>query len=83
MDESKFELFGNKSRGCVRIKIGEKRDDDCAIPTVKYGSGSVVVLVYLGGKRVGDLIQVKGIMKKRTISFDFAKTCNTIWFTHN
>lgn len=63
-DESKFELFGNKRRVFVRRKPEEKMIPDCVVPTVKHGGGSVMVWGCFGGERTGDLIEVKGIMKK-------------------
>ena len=37
---------------------------DCVVPTVKHGGGSMMVWGCFGGERTGDLIEVKGIMKK-------------------
>lgn len=63
-DESKFELFAGNRRQYVRRMVGERAIDACIVPTVKHGGGSVMVWGCFGGERSGDLIQIKGIMKK-------------------
>ena len=42
-DESKFEVFGNKRRVYVRRSAKEKMLNQCLVPTVKHGEGSVIV----------------------------------------
>ena len=48
----------------VRRQNGERMTDGCVVPTVKHGGGSVLVWGCFGGKSSGDLVQIKGIMKK-------------------
>jgi len=63
-DESKFEIFGCHRRVFVRRSPGEQMLDQCVIPTVKHGGGSVMVWGCFGGGRTGDLIKIEGILKK-------------------
>lgn len=42
-DESKFEIFGGKRRQYVRRQVGERMKEQCVVPTVKHGGGSVMV----------------------------------------
>ena len=62
----------------MKRKSGERLIDEYVVPIVKHVGESLMVWGCFGGERAGDLIQVKGIMKKRTISFSFEKTCYTI-----
>ena len=48
----------------VRRKIGERTLKDCLVPSVKHGGGSAMIRGCFGGCKVGDLVQIKGIMKK-------------------
>ena len=63
-DESKFQLFGQNRRVFVRRQNGERMTDGCVVPTVKHGGGSVLVWRCFGGESSGDLVQIKGIMRK-------------------
>ena len=63
-DESKFELFGNKRRIFVCRHQNERYIPQCIVPTVKHGGGSIMVWGCFAGHKVGDLIRVRGIMKK-------------------
>lgn len=63
-DESKYELFGNMKRAFVRRRKGEKYLDQCLIPTVKHGGGSIMLWGCVSKKGVGDLVLIKGIMDK-------------------
>ena len=63
-DESKFEIFGSKRRIFVRRSAGEKILDQCVVPSVKFGGGSVMVWGCFGGGSVGDLVKIDGILKK-------------------
>lgn len=71
---SKFESFGSMWRVYVRRNPGERLNEECVGLTVKDNGGSLVVLCcFFGRKMAGELIQFKITMKKRTISFEFAK----------
>ena len=37
---------------------------DCVVPSVEHGGGSVMIWGCFGDCKVGDLVQIKGIMKK-------------------
>lgn len=63
-DESKFGVFGNKRRQFVRRKPNEKLLDDCVVPTVKHGGGSVTVWGCFGKNMVGDIVKIDGILRK-------------------
>ena len=71
-DESKFEVFGKKRKIHVRRKQKEKLIPDCIVPTVKYGGQSVMVWGCFGANQNGDLVQIEGILKKRTVIANFA-----------
>jgi len=64
MDESKFEVFGQKRRIFVRRSVEEKMIPDCVVLTVKHGGGSVFVWGCFSMAGVGDLVKIEGIMKK-------------------
>ena len=64
-DESKFKLFGSHRRVYVRRRTNERYSEDCLFPTVKHGGGSVMVWGCFGGKKIGDLKKVKGILNKK------------------
>ena len=63
-DESKFQLFGQNRRVFVRRQNDERMTDGCVVPTVQHDGGSVLVWGCFGGESSGDLVQIKGIMKK-------------------
>ena len=63
-DEPKFELFGNKRRIFVRRHQNERYIPQYIVPTVKHGGGSIMVWGCFAGHKIGDLIRVRGIMKK-------------------
>ena len=64
IDESKFEVFGNKRRVYVRRSAKEKMPTQCLVPTVKCGEGSVIVWGCFSLDGVGDLHKINGIMRK-------------------
>ena len=51
-NESKFELFGTNQRVYVRRRTGERLIDDCICPTVKHGSGNIMVWGSISGRGV-------------------------------
>lgn len=63
-DESKFEIFGSKKRTYVRRKPGERMMNQCVVPKVKHGGGSVMVWGCFGNNKVGDLFKINGILRK-------------------
>lgn len=63
-DESKFEVFGSRRRVFVRRSTGERFSDQCIIPTMKHGGGSVMIWGCFGGQSLGDLIKIEGKLFK-------------------
>lgn len=48
----------------VRRRKGERFAEDCIVPTVKHGGGSVMVWGCFAGSKVGDIVKVEGRMVK-------------------
>jgi transposase len=63
-DESKFEIFGSKTRTYVRRCAGERVLEACTKASVKHGGGSVMVWGCFGNNQVGDLVKIEGILLK-------------------
>ena len=63
-DESKFEQFGTKRRVYVRRRKGERYKNECLLPTVKHGGGSIMVWGAISAAGTGDLVKIDGIMDK-------------------
>jgi hypothetical protein len=63
-DEKKFELFNSKRRQHCRRRKGEALRDDTIQATVKHGGGSAMFWGCFGGKQVGDIFKIDGIMRK-------------------
>lgn len=63
-DESKFEIFGSHRRVYVRRRVGERMRDDCVVPTVKHGGGSLMIWGCFGNSKVGDLVEITGKLDK-------------------
>lgn len=63
-DESKFEIFGSRRHVFVRRSAGERATEQCIVPTVKHGGGSVMIWGCFGGTVVGDIVKIEGILKK-------------------
>lgn len=63
-DESKFELLESKWV-FIRKLSDERYSEECLVPAVKYGSGSVSVWNCFGSNHVGDLHKIEGIMSKK------------------
>jgi len=64
LDESKFEIFGQKRRVFVRRSVSEKMIAYCVLPTVKHGGRSVLVWSCFPFAGMGDLVKIEGIIKK-------------------
>ena len=62
-DESKFEIFGSKRKTYVRRKPGKRLMDQCVMPTVKHGGGSVMVWGCFGNNKMGNVFKINGILK--------------------
>jgi transposase len=65
-DETKVEIFGTHRRTFVRRAAGERFKNECLVPTVKFGGGSVLCWGAISSKGVLPLHRIDGIMKKET-----------------
>lgn len=61
-DESKFELFGHKSRRRVWRRPGTAFEERHTVKTVKFGGGSVMVWGCFSWHGIGNLVLVSGKM---------------------
>lgn len=48
----------------MRRRENEKFCNDCVIPSVEHGDGSIMVWGCFAGSKVGDLVKIYGILKK-------------------
>lgn len=64
-DESKFELFGSKRRMFVRRRSCERFNEECLLPTVKHGGGSIMVWGGISANGVTRLKRIVGIMDQK------------------
>ena len=65
-DETKVEVFGSHRRTFVRRKAGERYQNECLVPTVKFGGGSVMCWGAICSNGVLPLHRIDGIMTKET-----------------
>jgi len=65
-DESKFELKSNNRRRYVWRKKGDQFKKCNIIPTVKHGTGNIMVWGCCNSNGVGKLVQIDGIMTGAT-----------------
>jgi transposase len=65
-DETKVEVFGTHRRIFVRRKAGERYRNECLVPTVKFGGGSVMCWGAICAKGALPLHRIEGIMTKQT-----------------
>ncbi len=57
-----MELFGTNRRLFVHRRINERYKNDCLIPTMKHGGGSIMLWGGISSKGVGPLRLVNGKM---------------------
>ena len=60
--ETKIELFGHNYRNHVCRKDGEAYSPKNAVPTVKFGGGSIMIWEYFSAKGVGKISVIMGKM---------------------
>lgn len=65
-DETKVEIFGSHRRIFVRRMVGERYKNQCLVPTVKFGGGSIMVWGAVSVKGVLPLHKIEGKMTKET-----------------
>ncbi len=63
---TKLEFFGNREVAYVLRKKVELLNPKHTVPTVKYGGGSIMLWGCFSAFANGNLVSVKGIMKKKT-----------------
>lgn len=63
-DESSFELFCGDKRRYVRRRVGERFKKECCVPTVKHGSGTLMVWGCMSGFGVGRLHRCIGTVRQ-------------------
>ena len=61
-DEMKINLFGSDGFKHVWRRLGEEYKDKCVMPTVKHGSGNVMVWSCMSAAGVGELYFIEGNM---------------------
>ena len=64
-DESKFVLLGNNRRSYVRRFPGERYLKNCLVPTMKHGSGSIMVRGGICANGVTKLKRINGIIDQK------------------
>lgn len=64
-DETKINLFGSDGVQHVWREVGEDYHQDCVVPTVKHGGGSVLVWGCMSSSGVGEMTFIDGIMNAR------------------
>ena len=63
-NESKGNLFGSDGKTIVWISTTEEYDPKCAVPIMKYNSGSVMVRGYFSRGGIGNLCFIESIMNR-------------------
>lgn len=63
-DESKYNLFGNDSRGHVYRPDGERFNEKYIVPTMKHGGGNVMVWSCFHADGVGPLVRITDKMDR-------------------
>ncbi len=61
-DETKINLFGSDGVKRVWRQPGEENKDNCVLPTVKHGGGSVMIWGYMSAADTGELQFIEGTM---------------------
>ena len=64
-DESKFNLFHSDGRTYVRRRVSEEFSDNCVVPTIKHGGGSVMIWGCFCGSDIGLMTEVNGRMNSQ------------------
>ncbi|CAH1991553.1 unnamed protein product [Acanthoscelides obtectus] len=64
-DESNVELFGQPGTRYVRRRPGEAYREECLIPTVKFGGGSIMIWGCMSASGVGEVFLCEGRMTSR------------------
>ena len=57
--------FGQVRRVYVRRRKGERYKNECLLPTLKHGGGSIMVCGAISAAGTGDLVKIDGIMDKK------------------
>ncbi|KAL1248943.1 hypothetical protein QQF64_022261, partial [Cirrhinus molitorella] len=65
-DETNINLFGSDGVKCVWQQLGEEYKDNCVLPTVKHGGGSVMVWGCMSAAGTGELQFIEGTINANT-----------------
>ncbi len=66
-DESKINLFGSDGVKRVWRQPGDEYKDNCVLPTVKHGGGSVMVWGCMSAVGTGELQFIEGTMNANVL----------------
>ncbi len=90
-DESKVNLFGSDGVQHVWRRPGEEYQENCALPIVKHGGGSIMVWGCMSTAGTGELWFIEGNMDsnmycdipKQKMMPSLQKLCRMAVFQHN
>ncbi len=90
-DETKINLFGSDGVQHVWRRPAEEYQENCVLPTVNHGGGSIMVWGYMSAAGTGELRFIDGNMDSnmycdilnQNMMPSLQKLCRTAVFQHN